>query len=187
MNKDYIRLLSKIKEQIQNAQIKATITANSQMLLLYWQLGNIILENQSNKGWGAKIIPNLAKDLAKEFPQLKGFSERNLKYMKKFADEYNIEIIQSYNYIQTQLKDIPPANASIVKLLQSNENEFVQQPVAQLENQDNQTISKVQQAVALLNEYLFLQSILAKLTWSHHIILMDKLKHKGIRLATLKN
>jgi predicted nuclease of restriction endonuclease-like (RecB) superfamily len=187
MNKDYTLLLSKIKEQIQNAQTKATITANAQMLLLYWQLGNIILDNQQSKGWGAKIIPNLAKDLAKIFPQLKGFSERNLKYMKKFAEEYTIEIIQTYSHIQQQLKDTPPANATIAKLLQSNENEFVQQPAAQLQSSYNQIFTKVQQDAAQLHESLFLQSILAKLTWSHHLVLMDKLKHKGKRLWYMLN
>ncbi|MGB3130866.1 MAG: PDDEXK nuclease domain-containing protein [Saprospiraceae bacterium] len=186
-HKDYTLLLSKIKEQIQNAQIKATITANAHMLFLYWQLGIIIIENQHNKGWGAKIIPNLAKDLAKEFPQLKGFSERNLKYMKKFAEEYTIEIIQTYNQIQLKLKDTPPANATIAKLLQSNENEFVQQVAAQLQNTDNHVVTKVQQAAALIQEDLFLQSILAKLTWSHHLVLMDKLKHIGIRLWYMLN
>lgn len=185
--KDYTLLLSKIKEQIQNAQLKAFITANSQMLLLYWQLGNIILENQSIKGWGAKIIPNLAKDLAREFPQLKGFSERNLKYMKKFAEEYPIEIIQTFNLIQKKLNDTPPSSTSITNLLQSNEKEFVQQPVAQIENIDNQSFIKVQQVVAQFDQELFLLSILAKLTWSHHIILMDKLKHKGIRLWYMLN
>ena len=55
-HKDYTLLLSKIKEQIQNAQIKATITANAHMLFLYWQLGSIIIENQHNKGWGRTIF-----------------------------------------------------------------------------------------------------------------------------------
>ena len=63
--------------------------------MLYWNIGNIILRNQEIEGWGSKVIFNLSKDLKSEFTNLKGFSERNLKYMRKFADEYNdIEFMQ---------------------------------------------------------------------------------------------
>jgi hypothetical protein len=60
-DKKYINSLSSIKQKIQDAQVKTIVAANSQMLLLYWQLGNIILQNQQQKGWGAKIIDNLSK------------------------------------------------------------------------------------------------------------------------------
>jgi len=63
--------------------------------LLYWNIGNIILKNQEVEGWGSKIIENLSKDIKSEFPDLKGFSERNLKYMRKFSEEYSdIEFVQ---------------------------------------------------------------------------------------------
>lgn len=58
------------------------------MLLLYWNIGNIILIYQEKEGWGAKIIDNISKEVKDEFPDLKGFPPRNLKYMRKFAAEY---------------------------------------------------------------------------------------------------
>ena len=65
------------------------------MLILYWNIGNIILNYQDKEGWGAKVIDNISKEIKSEFPDLKGFSSRNLKYMRKFAEEYkDIEFVQ---------------------------------------------------------------------------------------------
>lgn len=78
--KEYSKLVTHNKEQIRTAQVRTVSMTNSQILLLYWQLGNLILSNQQQKCWGAKIIPIRSADLKKEFPEMKGFSERNLKY-----------------------------------------------------------------------------------------------------------
>jgi predicted nuclease of restriction endonuclease-like (RecB) superfamily len=68
---------------------------NEQLLILYWNIGNIILKYQDKSGWGAKIIDNIAKEIKLEFPDLRGFSPRNLKYMRKFSLEYkNLEFVQ---------------------------------------------------------------------------------------------
>lgn len=56
------------------------------MLMLYWEIGNTIIEKQKQEGWGAKIIDNLSHDLSISFPEMKGFFPRNLGYMKKFAE-----------------------------------------------------------------------------------------------------
>ncbi len=65
------------------------------MLLLYWEIGAAILKNQKKAGWGLKIIDNLSRDPKTAFPDQKGFSARNLKYMRKFAEEYpKIEFVQ---------------------------------------------------------------------------------------------
>ena len=65
------------------------------MILLYWKIGNSILLRQKKLGWGSKIIDRMSYDLKQEFPDMQGFSPRNLKYMKKFAEAYtNIEIVQ---------------------------------------------------------------------------------------------
>jgi hypothetical protein len=76
--KNYKELLIEIKSRVQEAQLKSVMAANSQMLLLYWQMGQYILQNQEAEGWGTKIINKLSVDLKKEFPALKGFSPRNL-------------------------------------------------------------------------------------------------------------
>lgn len=84
----YAALLGGIKEKIQNAQYRAVSAVNEQLILMYWEIGLMIQERQETEGWSAAIIPHLAKDLKNEFPEIKGFSERNLAYMLRFAKEY---------------------------------------------------------------------------------------------------
>ena len=92
---EYKELISGIKFQIKNSRQKALLAVNEQLLILYWNIGNIILEYQDKSGWGAKVIDNIAKEIKLEFQDLKGFSPRNLKYMRKFALEYkNLEFVQ---------------------------------------------------------------------------------------------
>lgn len=91
--KNYKELLIEIKNRIREAQLKAMMAANSQMLLLYWQMGQYIIQNQQAEGWGAKIIEKLSVDLKKEFPELKGFSTRNLLYMKQFSEDYPVQVL----------------------------------------------------------------------------------------------
>lgn len=84
----YIEWLKDIKERIQSAQQKAVLAANSEMIALYWQIGRDILERQEQQGWGSKVVDRLADDLRREFPEMKGFSSRNLKYMRLFAETW---------------------------------------------------------------------------------------------------
>jgi predicted nuclease of restriction endonuclease-like (RecB) superfamily len=84
----YQTLLGDIKIAIQKARLNAVLAVNAQMILLYWQTGKMIAERQHQEGWSAKVIPRLAADLKYEFNDLKGFSERNLGYMLRFALEY---------------------------------------------------------------------------------------------------
>ena len=84
----YTQLVAQLKAEIQSARIKATLSANVHLLALYWKMGNAILNNQQIEGWGAKVIERLAADLRSAFPDMKGMSSRNLKYMRAFADAY---------------------------------------------------------------------------------------------------
>ena len=91
----YSDFIKEIKNQIVTDRTKSVLTANSRMILLYWKIGNSILLKQTEKGWGAKIIDRISFDLKKAFPDLKGFSPRNLKYMRKFADAWtDFELVQ---------------------------------------------------------------------------------------------
>lgn len=83
----YIEWVKDIKERIRSAQQKAILAANSAMINLYWQIGRDILDRQCRQGWGAKVVDRLAADLRREFPEIKGFSASNLKYMRRFAEE----------------------------------------------------------------------------------------------------
>lgn len=91
----YRSIFSDLKEKILYAQTKAVQSVNKELVLLYWEIGNTILRNQTQQGWGAKIIDSLSNDLKEAFPNMKGFSVRNLKYMRQFASTYpNVSIVQ---------------------------------------------------------------------------------------------
>jgi predicted nuclease of restriction endonuclease-like (RecB) superfamily len=82
---DYAETLSEIKLRIQQERLRVVLAANSAMVLLYWDIGRMILDRQERAGWGARIIDRLAADLHEAFSDMKGFSPRNLKYMRAFA------------------------------------------------------------------------------------------------------
>lgn len=85
---DYAQLLSDVKTQIQTAQTRAVFAANRELIRLYWQVGQLLARRQAQAGWGAAVIPRLARDLANELPQVKGFSERNIGLMLQFYRAY---------------------------------------------------------------------------------------------------
>jgi predicted nuclease of restriction endonuclease-like (RecB) superfamily len=87
-NKDYQVLLKDLKAKIRQARYKASMAANYELLKIYWEIGSAILDQQKKEGWGAKTIDRLATDLKSEFPDFKGLSVRNLKYMRAFAEAY---------------------------------------------------------------------------------------------------
>ena len=92
---DYEQFLTETKDRIRRAQVRAALAVNGEVILLYWDLGRNILERQATEGWGSKVIDRLSKDLKRDFPDMKGFSSRNLKYMRKFAQAYpDREIVQ---------------------------------------------------------------------------------------------
>src|SRR6266850_4411538 len=82
----YDELLRGLKERIRAAQVKAALAVNRELVLLYWRSGQDILERQRQSGWGSKVIDRLAADLRSAFPEMSGFSPRNLKYMRAFAE-----------------------------------------------------------------------------------------------------
>lgn len=90
---DYEQVLNSVKQRIRQAQVRAALSVNRELVLLYWQIGHEILQRQQQEGWGAKVIDRLAHDLRAAFPEVKGFSPRNLKYMRKLAAAYPDESI----------------------------------------------------------------------------------------------
>lgn len=77
-DENYFALLNGLKQRVRSAQIKAALVVNRELILLYWQIGREILERQQVEGWGSKVIERWAKDLKREFPDMKGFSRTNL-------------------------------------------------------------------------------------------------------------
>ena len=94
----YKEIFENIKNEILKSQYKAMQTVNKELIFMYWHIGKIILENSQ---WGNKFIDNLAIDLKLEFPAIKGFSVRNLKYMRKIAEEY-----PDFKFVQEVLAQI---------------------------------------------------------------------------------
>ena len=89
----YETFLQELKQRIRTAQVRATLAVNSELVRLYWQVGRDILAQQQQHGWGAKVIDRLSADLHTSFPNMKGFSPRNLKYMRAFAEAWPEEAI----------------------------------------------------------------------------------------------
>jgi predicted nuclease of restriction endonuclease-like (RecB) superfamily len=98
----YDEFLRELKERIRTAQLKAALAVNRELVVLYWQIGCQILARQKSEGWGTKVVEQLAKDLKSEFPDMTGFSSRNLKYMRAFAETHHDE-----TFVQQAAAQIP--------------------------------------------------------------------------------
>jgi predicted nuclease of restriction endonuclease-like (RecB) superfamily len=150
----YPALLAEIKTRIRSAHLRASLAANHEMLRLYWDLGRMILTRQSREGWGAKVVDRLAADLRRAFPEHRGFSPRNLKYMRAFAEAWpEISFVHQLG---------APLAAS-----KKTESAIVQAPLAQ---------------IAPASSSAIVQGILAQLPWYHHVALLDKLDAPSDRL-----
>jgi predicted nuclease of restriction endonuclease-like (RecB) superfamily len=116
----YDDFLSELKTRISDAQIPAAVAVNKELVLLYWQIGQDILASQQQQGWGAKVINRLATDLQQAFPEIKGFSLRNLKYMRAFAQAYPDE-----QFVQLLAAQIPWGhNIALLEKLKLSEERF---------------------------------------------------------------
>lgn len=144
----YPILLKDIKERIQHAQVRAAFSANRELIILYWKIGHLIAKRQQKEGWGAGVIPQLARDLKNELPEVKGFSARNIGRMIQFNRAY--------------------------PLIFSN----LPQPVAKLSDSDKEQHTNSPQAVAQfpVQEWENLQQLVAQLPWGHNILLIQKVK-----------
>ncbi|HLJ44928.1 MAG TPA: PDDEXK nuclease domain-containing protein [Bryobacteraceae bacterium] len=98
----YEGFLQDLKRQIRSAQLRAGLAVNRELVLLYWRIGSGILERQNLAGWGAKVIDRLSDDLHNAFPEMKGFSPRNLNYMRALAEAY-----PAAEFVQQAVAQIP--------------------------------------------------------------------------------
>lgn len=148
-------LLKEIKARIQQAQTRAILSANAELVRLYWDIGRLIDHRQQRDGWGAAVIPRLARELRNDLSKEKGFSERNIKRMLAFYRAYPDPI------------EIPPP--PLAKLAAPQK---VTQAASQLTRTQN-----VPQAAAQLPG-----SVLWTIPWFHHILLLEKVKARPPRL-----
>ncbi len=182
----YRDLLGDIKTRVRQAQHRAALSANAEMILLYWDIGRMIAARQIAEGWGAGVIPRLATDLKNELPEEKGFSERNIKRMLRFYQEYSAEpskVPQAVAQLEsTDLKQTPVGQGPVVKL-PATMSEIGLYPALQSEHKSIET--KMPQSVAQSNTIFMLpivQRSIAQLPWGHNILLFEKIKHLPTRL-----
>jgi predicted nuclease of restriction endonuclease-like (RecB) superfamily len=102
LSPNYSTPLASLQERIRSAQTQAALSVNRELVLLYWQIGREILIQQDAQGWGARVIDRLSQDLSQAFPGMKGFSARNLKYMRAFAEAWPDE-----QFVQQVVAQLP--------------------------------------------------------------------------------
>ena len=171
----YAPFLGAVKDRIRAAQVKATLSANAELIHLYWDIGRAIAAIQQKEGWGAGVIPRLARDIANDLPEVKGFSERNIGHMIRFAHEYGARPILQQPAAkltggeigQPSVAQLPPSEKVPQAAAQFTPGAISPQPVAKLADADD--LAQVQQ-------------LAAQLPWFHHVILMEKVKDLRARL-----
>jgi len=102
MDKDYFVFIDEVKQEIRRQRLRITLNANVEMVCLYWNIGNAVLRKQEDNGWGAKVIDRMSKDIRDAFPDMKGFSPGNIKYMRKFAEAWD-----DFEFVQRVVAQIP--------------------------------------------------------------------------------
>ena len=158
----YAPLLAELKTRVRAAQVRAAVSVNRELIRLYWHIGREILRAQRAEGWGTEVVERLARDLAREFPEMGGFSRANLLRMRSFYAAWCPIELESGGEAQE--------GSSIVA-----------QPVRQLPGGGAKSAASpiVAQAVRQLDE---VPEALAKLSWSANIILLERLKDPATRL-----
>ncbi|GHT25299.1 hypothetical protein AGMMS4957_19910 [Bacteroidia bacterium] len=166
-----------IGSEIEQAQVRTVSAANVQMLLHYWKVGNFILHSQQRLGWGSKVVDNISEAIREMYPQKKGYSPRNLRYMCKFAALYPLAVLNRMLVANKEL-EIPTVRKvlDVAKVL--NALEIGQEPLAQLQPANSEENVIVQQPVAQLQLphtelNIILQEATAKLQTSDTIILQE--------------
>ncbi len=164
-SKKYAVVIEGLKQKIRQAQLQAALTLNAQMLAVYWEIGKTISEQENSEGWGTKVVESLAKDLKNEFPEMRGFSSRNLRYMRDFALAYpELAIMQTS----------PAKLENNIISYHIQENVILQAPLAKLENN---VIGEH------IRENVILQALLAKLTWYHHVAGEERVNHPCLKYS----
>ena len=192
----YRDLLGDIKTRVRAAQHRAALAANAEMILLYWDIGRMIAARQEKEGWGAGVIPRLAVDLKNDLPEQKGFSERNIGYMIRFAREYDAKSIlqrsvaklpdqgrEASQHTESELSTKVPQPAA--EIMPPPVAQLGQQSAALLQSTGSQPDTIVQQPAAQLEDGTMLpilQRSVAQLPWGINITLMERIEHLPTRL-----
>ncbi len=129
MSDTYLSFIDNIKNEIEKQRLSVVLSANASMICLYWNIGKAILNKQAEEGWGSKVIDRISKDINDAFPDMSGFSPRNIKYMRKFAEVWN-----DYEIMQRTAAQIPWRSNILLMDKLSNQDERVWYAQKTLEN-----------------------------------------------------
>ncbi len=194
--RDLDSLIGVIGSEIEQSQVKVVVAANAQTLLHYWRIGYIISYFQQQLGWGGKVIENISKRIKMEYPEKKGYSTRNLKYMCQFAKQYNIATIEKLIEIDADAVHLSICDVTnSVRLI--NEFEFTQEPLAQIainpQNSENKGIDVYNSLPTIIGqeplaqfEKCFVSSPITSVNWASHVILLDSKLPLGQRYWYMK-
>ena len=192
-----------VGSEIEQAQIRLITAANAQMLFHYWKMGNYILYHQNLHGWGGKIIKKLAQAIRFNYPEKKGYSERNLTYMCQFARLYPLNVLRSF--IETDsILSVPNIQNITNEVLKLNSGQFTQELTAQIQSTDNQSLEITQEIPAQFQnvaktvatiynikiediEDLFLASPVARINWASHVIMLNGSLPLGVSYWYMKH
>ncbi|NOS69128.1 MAG: DUF1016 domain-containing protein [Verrucomicrobia bacterium] len=184
---EYRRFIEDLKARVISARISAARAVNRDGILLYWDIGRAIVEKQKVLGWGDAVVEMVSADLRREFPQMKGFSPRNVWYMRRLFEVYG-----TGDFLQQAVAELPPVSKQAEKWRQpvakieggNASNQFLQQVVAEIGGE-----TKWPQAVAKLTggqAASFLPQLVAEIPWGHHVLILDKLSAAAARLWYLQ-
>ena len=185
-----------VGSEIEQAQVRLITAANAQMLFHYWKMGNYILYHQNLQGWGSKIIKQLAKAIRFNYPEKKGYSERNLTYMCQFARSYPLNVLRSFIDTDARLS-VPSIQNVTEEVLKLNTGQFTQELTAQIQSVDCQSLEFAQEVPAQIQdvektvsaiyrmeireiEQVFLTSPVARINWASQMVILDGALPLGI-------
>ena len=191
-----------VGSEIEQAQVRLITAANAQMLFHYWKIGNYILYHQNLQGWGSKIINQLAKAIRLNYPEKKGYSERNLTYMCQFARSYPLNVLRSFIDTDARLS-VPSIQKVADEVLKLNNGQFTQELTAQIQSTDSQLLEFTQEPLAQIQnvaktvsaiyritiediEKLFLASPVARINWASHVIMLNNSLPLGVKYWYMK-
>ena len=199
---DFDAFVHAVGSEIEQAQVRLITAANAQMLFHYWKRGNYILYHQNLQGWGSKIIKQLAKAIRFNYPEKKGYSERNLTYMCQFARSYPLNVLRSFIDTDARLS-VPSIQNVTDEVLKLNNGQFTQELTAQIQSTDSQLLEITQEPLAQIQnvaktvsaiyritiediEKLFLASPVARINWASHVIMLNNSLPLGVKYWYMK-
>ena len=191
-----------IGSEIEQAQVRLISTANAQMLFHYWKMGNYILYHQNRQGWGGKVIKKLAHAIRFNYPEKKGYSERNLTYMCQFARTYPLSVLRSFIDTDARLS-VPSIQNVTDEVLKLNNGQFTQELTAQIQSADCQSLKITQEVPAQIQnvaktvsaiyrtdigdiEKLFLASPVARINWASQMVMLNSSLPLGVEYWYMK-